>query len=73
MVHSHSIPEATMKPALLVTLIFLCIVAFGHLLRVLLGIGLLVGRQSVPQWPSVVATVALFALAVWLYREQGAK
>lgn len=62
-----------MKPALLVTLILLCVVAFGHLVRVLLGIDLIVGRQSVPQWPSVVAVVALFALAVWLYREQGAK
>jgi hypothetical protein len=62
-----------MKPALLITLIFLCIVALGHLIRVLLGIDFMVGSQTVPQWPSVVATVALFGLAVWLYREQGAK
>lgn len=62
-----------MKPALLVTLIFLCIVAVGHLLRVVFQIEFIVASITIPQWPSALATVALIALAVWLYREQGAR
>ncbi len=62
-----------MKPALLVTLIFLCVVAVGHLLRVVFQIDLIAAGRPIPQWPSGLAVVLLIALAVWLYREQGAK
>jgi hypothetical protein len=62
-----------MKPALLITLIFLCVVAVGHLIRVVFQIEFIVAGIGIPQWPSALAVVALVALAVWLYREQGAR
>jgi hypothetical protein len=62
-----------MKPALLVTLILLCVVVVGHLIRVVFQMELIVDGITIPQWPSVLAVVAVLALAVWLYREQGAR
>jgi hypothetical protein len=50
--------------------LFLCLVATGHLLRLLLNIELAIDGTILPMWPSVIAVVVATALAVWLWRDQ---
>jgi hypothetical protein len=59
-----------MKPAALVAICFLSLVALGHALRVVFGVALTVGSFAVPMWASVLAVVGPGALAIWLWREQ---
>jgi len=59
-----------MKPAALLSGLFLCFVAIAHLARVLLGVEITANSIILPMWPSVVAVVVLPALAIWLWREQ---
>jgi hypothetical protein len=61
-----------MKPAALVTCVFLLLVALAHLLRIVLGLAVTVGTVSIGMWMSAVATVFTAGLAVWLWREQRA-
>lgn len=58
-----------MRPPVLLCLAFLAIVAVTHLLRVVFSVPITVGRVTVPMWPSIVAFVALGALALWLWRD----
>jgi hypothetical protein len=44
-----------MKPAVIVTIVFLSIVAFLHLLRLLFGVGVTVDGVVVPMWASIFA------------------
>ncbi|NNG17702.1 MAG: hypothetical protein HKM89_14600 [Gemmatimonadales bacterium] len=59
-----------MKPALIVTVVFLSLVALLHLLRLLFGIGVTVNGVVVPMWVSLFGCLGPAALAVWLWLEQ---
>ena len=59
-----------MKTSAMVTVIFLTAVALVHLARVLFQVSITVDKVVVPVWASVVAFLAVGALAVWLWREQ---
>ncbi len=62
-----------MKPATLVTIIFLVVVALIHLLRLLFRVEVTVGGDILPLWVSMFAVVGPGALAIWLWREQRAR
>jgi hypothetical protein len=59
-----------MRPAALLTLLFLGVVALGHLARLMFQVELLIDGVRFPMWPSAVAVVLTAGLAVWLWREQ---
>jgi len=58
-----------MKPATMISTLFLAVVAVGHLLRLVLGVETRVGGILVPLWVSVIACVVPAGLAVALWRE----
>lgn len=58
-----------MKPAVIITLVFLSLVALLHLLRLLFGVGVTVDGMVVPMWASIFACLGPAALAVWLWME----
>jgi hypothetical protein len=58
-----------MRPATLLTCLFLCIVAAGHLLRIALGIEVTVDDIVIPMWPSVLAVAVTIALVIGLWRD----
>ncbi len=59
-----------MKTSVIVTLIFLTIVSILHLVRFALQVSITVDNFVVPMWMSLVAFLALGALAVWLWRDE---
>ena len=59
-----------MKRSAMVTLIFLSLVSMVHLVRFALQVNITVDTFVVPMWASLVAFVAVGALAVWLWREE---
>ncbi len=61
-----------MKPAALVTTLFLSVVAALHLLRLLFQVQLAVAGTAIPMWASVLGVLGPGMLAVWLWREQRA-
>ena len=58
-----------MKPAALVAVIFLALVALVHLFRVALRLQATVGGTDIPMWMSVVACIFTGGLAIMLWRE----
>jgi membrane protein implicated in regulation of membrane protease activity len=62
-----------MKPATLVTCVFLLLVALAHVLRVVFAVPVTVGGYAVPMWMSTVAVLFLAVLSVWLWRDQRAR
>jgi hypothetical protein len=62
-----------MKPAVLVTCLFLALVAVAHLARLALALPVVVGGVAVPVWLSALGVLGPGALALWLWREQRAK
>jgi len=58
-----------MKPATMISMLFLAMVAAAHLLRLVLGVEVIVGGIFVPLWVSVIACVVPAGLAVGLWRE----
>ena len=60
-----------MKPTTLVTILFLTVIAVGHLLRALFAVPLTVASRPVPMWMSVAACLFAAALAVMLWRGPG--
>ena len=60
-----------MKPATTIGVFFLALIAFGHLLRVLLGWGVIINDTVIPMWPSVLVIVVFGTLSVLIYRESG--
>jgi hypothetical protein len=58
-----------MKPATMMSTLFLTIVAVAHLLRLALRVEVIVGGILVPFWVSVIACVVPAGLAVGLWRE----
>ena len=59
-----------MKPAALVAVVFLSVVALLHVLRLLFQLPFTVGDFEIPMWVSVLAVLGPGGLAVWLWREQ---
>lgn len=58
-----------MKPATAIGTFLLALIAFGHLLRVLLGWSLVIDDRIIPMWPSVLVFLVFGALPVMIYRE----
>lgn len=58
-----------MKPATAIGTFLLALIAFGHLLRVLLGWSLVIQDRIIPMWPSVVVFLVFGVLPVMIYRE----
>lgn len=58
-----------MKPFTTITVVFLGLIAFGHLLRVILGWEIVVNAIVLPTWPSVLVFLVFGWLAVGLWRE----
>ena len=59
-----------MKSAAHVTVWFLSAIAVLHVLRVIFQVPVTAGKIEIPMWASVVAIIAVGALAVWLWKEQ---
>jgi len=59
-----------MRPAALLTVIFLSLVSLAHLLRLLYRVEIVAGGVTVPMWPSVWACLITAGLAGWLWRER---
>ena len=58
-----------MKPATTIGVFLLALIAFGHLLRVLLGWDVIINDTVIPIWPSVLVIIVFGTLAVLIYRE----
>jgi len=58
-----------MKPAAMISTLFLAMVAIGHLLRLVLRVEVVVDGIPVPLWVSVLACVVPAGLAVALWQE----
>lgn len=58
-----------MKPSMLVTLIFLVLVALLHVLRLALQIEVTVNAMVIPLWVSMAGLLLTGGLAIWLWRE----
>jgi hypothetical protein len=65
--------DGAMKPALLITTIFISFIAIGHLLRLVFHVEVTVGGAIVPMWMSVVACLFTGGLAVLLFMENRRK
>jgi len=58
-----------MKPATTIGVFFLALIAFVHLLRVLIGWNLIIADTVIPMWPSVLVVVVFGTLSVMICRE----
>ncbi len=58
-----------MKPFTSISVFFLTLIAFGHLLRVLTGWEIIINATVIPMWPSVLVFLVFGGLAVLLWRE----
>ena len=59
-----------MKNSVIVTLIFLTLVSIIHLVRFALQVNVTIDKFILPMWMSLVAFLALGALAAWLWRDE---
>ena len=59
-----------MKPAALVAVLFLSVVALLHVLRLIFQVQITVGSTEIPMWASLLAVIGPGTLAVWLWKEQ---
>jgi hypothetical protein len=57
------------KPASLIAILFIALIAVGHLLRIVFNIDFVVYDISIPMWASGAAAVFCGFLAVWLWKE----
>ena len=60
-----------MKLGSLLAMIFLTIVAFLHLLRLIFGVAFIVGDVAIPMWPSILAIIGPGIIAFLLWKEKG--
>jgi hypothetical protein len=58
-----------MKPVARLAMIFLALVALGHLLRLIFGVTVIAGGVSIPLWISALACVVTGGLSFMLWRE----
>ncbi len=61
-----------MKPASLISALFLSLVAVAHVVRLALGVPVTVDGMDVPRWASLPAALFTAALAFFLWRESRA-
>ena len=60
-----------MKPATTFGAFLLALIAFGHLLRLLNGWGVLIDDKAIPMWPSILVIILFGSLSVMIWRESG--
>ena len=60
-----------MKPATSFGAFLLGLIAFGHLLRVLFGWGVVINDKAIPMWPSILVFIVFGVLSVMIWRESG--
>lgn len=60
-----------MKPFTMIAIVFLTLIAFGHLLRVIMGWEIVVNAIVLPMWPSVLVFLVFGGLTLGLWREAG--
>ncbi len=53
-----------MKPFTSISVFFLALIAFGHLLRVLTGWEIIINATVIPMWPSVLVFLVFGGLAI---------
>ena len=58
-----------MKPATTIGVFLLALIAFGHLLRLLGGWGVVINDKVIPMWPSGLVVLAFGVLSVMIWRE----
>ena len=58
-----------MKPATTAAAFLLALIAFGHLLRVLSGWGVVIDDKIIPMWPSILVIIVFGGLSVMIWRE----
>ena len=58
-----------MKPATVVAVILLALVAIGHLLRFVFGIEVIIAGKVIPMWVSAAAFLVAGGVGVGLWRE----
>ncbi len=58
------------RPVSLIVGILLLLMATAQLCRFLLKVNVVAAGMEIPLWPSVVASVVLVALAIWLLKER---
>ncbi|MFH0794107.1 MAG: hypothetical protein V2A74_08765 [bacterium] len=58
-----------MKPATLITTIFLFVVALAHILRLVMHIEVIANGWTVPMWMSAAAAIFTGGLATLVWRE----
>src|SRR5262245_17262156 len=61
--------EGAMKPATMLTVLVLSLVALGHVVRLVFGIEVVAGGNIIPMWISVPGFLVPAALAIALWRE----
>ena len=59
-----------MKPATLIAALLLALIAFAHLLRIVLNLKGTVGGIAIPMWVSAVAVLVTAPLAFFLWRDR---
>lgn len=59
----------THRPATLITVLILAIIAAAHLLRLIFQSNVTVGATEIPVWSSVPALLIAAGLAWWLWNE----
>lgn len=61
--------ESAMKPASLITTLFLFLIAILHLARLILNVEVVIAGSVIPWWTSLFGALFTAGLAVMLWRE----
>ena len=58
-----------MKPSIIVTSIFLLLIAILHVLRLVFQVRVMAGNYEVSMWMSIVAAIFIGGLSLWLLQD----
>lgn len=58
-----------MKPATIITVMFLLLISIVHLLRLVFQVKVTANSFEIPMWMSIPACIVTAALAIWLWME----
>jgi hypothetical protein len=58
-----------MKPSIIVTSIFLLLIAVVHVVRLIFQLRVTAGNFELPMWMSIPAAIVTAGLALWLLRD----
>ena len=58
-----------MKPSIIVTSIFLLLIAILHVLRLIFQVRVMAGDYEVPMWMSIPAAIVTAAMSLWLLHD----